>query len=120
MQEFQSTRIFFAKGYAPNWSEEVFVISKVENTLPCTYIISDFNSKENSLTFYAKALQKTNQTEFRVKKVIERKSDKLHVKWKGYDNSVNSWIDKSDIVYSCSHHIKMSEHFPKPFECFDG
>ena len=84
MQEFQSTRIFFAKGYAPNWSEEVFVISKVENTLPCTYIISDFNSKENGLTFYAKALQKTNQTEFRVKKVIERKSDKLHVKWKGY------------------------------------
>ena len=48
--------------------------------------------------FYGKELQRTNQREFRVEKVIERKCDKLSVKWKGCDNSFNSWIDKKDIV----------------------
>ena len=48
--------------------------------------------------FYGKELQRTNQREFRVEKVIERKYDKLYVKWKGCDNSFNSWIDKKDIV----------------------
>ena len=45
-------------------------------------------------TFYEKELRKTNQKEFRIEKVIKRKDDKLCVKWKGYDNSFNSWIDK--------------------------
>ena len=39
-------------------------------------------------------LQATNQQKFRVEKVIKREGDKLYVKWKGYDNSFNSWIDK--------------------------
>ena len=45
-------------------------------------------------TFYEKELQKTNQQEFRTEKVIKRKDDKLYVKWKGYDSSFNSLIDK--------------------------
>ena len=49
-------------------------------------------------TFYKKELQKANQKEFRVEKVIKRKSDKQNVKWKGYDSSFNSWVDKKDIV----------------------
>ena len=49
-------------------------------------------------TFYEKELQKTNQEEFRIEKVIKRKGSKLYVKWKGYDNSFNNWIDKKDIV----------------------
>ena len=36
-------------------------------------------------------------TEFRNEKVIKKKGDKLHVKWKGYFNLFNSWIDKKDI-----------------------
>ena len=48
--------------------------------------------------FYEKELQKTNQEEFRIEKVIKRKGNKLYVKWKGYDNSFNSWIDKNDII----------------------
>ena len=48
--------------------------------------------------FYKKELQKTSQKEFRVEKVIERKDDKLYVKWKGYDSFLNSWIDKKEIV----------------------
>ena len=94
MSEYQNMKVFFAKVYLPNWSEEVFVIKKVKNTVPWTYVISDFKCKEIVGTFYEKELQKTNQKVFRVEKVIKRKGDKLYVKWKGYDSSFNSWIDK--------------------------
>ena len=85
---------FFAKGYTPNWSEEVFVIKEVKNTVPWTYVINDLKGEEIIGTFYEKELQKTNQKEFRTGKVIKRKGDKIYVKWKGYDNSFYSWIDK--------------------------
>ena len=52
-------KYIFAKGYAPNWSEEVFVIKKVENTVPWTYVINDLNVEEIIGTFYEKELQKT-------------------------------------------------------------
>ena len=76
----------FAKGYTPNWSEEVFVLKEIKNTVPWTYVINDLSSKEIIRTFHEKALQKTNQEEFRIEKVINRKGDKLYVKLKGYDN----------------------------------
>ena len=76
----------FAKWYKPNWSEQVFVIKKVKNTVPWTYVINDLNGDEIIRTFHEKELQKTNQQEFRIKKVIKRKCDKLYVKWKGYDS----------------------------------
>ena len=88
----------FAKGYMPNWSEEVFVVDKIKNTVLWTYFINDLNGEEIAGTFYENELQKTNQKEFRVEKVIKRKGDKLYVKWKGYDNSFNSWINKNDII----------------------
>ena len=75
----------FAKGYTPNWSEDLFV-SKIKNTVSCTYVINDFNGEEIPGTFYEKELQKTNQQEFRIEKVVKRKGDKFFVKWKGYDN----------------------------------
>ena len=98
MLEFIKSKNIFTKGYAPNWSEEAFVISKIKNTVPQTYVLSDLNGEEIVGTFHKKELQKTNQQEFRIEKVIKRKEDKLYVKWKGYDNSFNSWIDKKDIV----------------------
>ena len=88
----------FAKGYTPNWSEEVFVIKKVKNTVPWTYVINDLKGEEIMGTFYEKELQKTSQDQFRIEKVIKRKGDKMYVKWKGYDNSFNSWIDKKDLI----------------------
>ena len=88
----------FVKGYMPNWSEEVFSISKIKNTLPWTYVINDLNGEEIIVSFYEKELQKTNQKEFRIEKVIKRKGDKLYVKWKGYNNSFNSCIDKKDLI----------------------
>ena len=45
-------------------------------------------------TFYEKKLQKTNQKKFTIEKVIKKKGEKLCFKWKGYDNSFTSWIDK--------------------------
>ena len=88
----------FAKGYAPNWRQEIFVVSKIKNTAPWTYVVSDLNGKEITRSFYEKELQKTNQKEFRIEKVLKRKGDKLYVKWKGYNNSFNSWINKKDLV----------------------
>ena len=88
----------FAKGYMPNWSEEIFFIKKIKNTVPWTYVINDLNGQEIIGTFYENELQGTRQNEFRIKKVIKKKVDKLYVKRKGYDNSFNSWIDKKDIV----------------------
>ena len=84
----------FAKGYVPNWSEEVFVIKKVRNTVPWTYVISDLKVEEIVGTFCEKEEQKTNQKEFRVEKVIKRKGNKLYVKWKGYGSSFSRLIDK--------------------------
>ena len=62
----------FAKGYTQNWSEEVFVISKIKNTVPCTYVISDLNGEPITGVFYEKELQKANQEKFRIEKVIKR------------------------------------------------
>ena len=53
----------------PNWSEEVFIISKIKNTVPWTYVINDLYGEEIIGTFYEKELQKTNQKEFRIEKV---------------------------------------------------
>ena len=88
----------FAKVYTPNWSEEVFIVKKIKNTVPWTYVISDLNGEEFVGNFYEKELQKTNQKEFRTEKVMKRKGNKLYVKWKGYNNSFNSWIDKRDLI----------------------
>ena len=86
------------KGYVPNWSEEIFIIKKIKNTVPWTYVINDLNGEEIIDTSYENELQGTSQKEFRVEKVLKKKGDKLYVKWKGYDNSFNSWIDKKDII----------------------
>ena len=114
----------FAKGYTPNWSEEIFVIREVKNTVLWTYVVNDLNGEKIIGTFYEKELQKTNQQTFRIEKVIKRKGNKLYVKWKGYDNSFNSWIDKkrmlNEILSNAISSSKMSHYFPKPYEPFGG
>ena len=88
----------FEKGYTPNWSQEVFVVNKIKSTVPWRYVINDLNGEEIIGTFFEKELQKTNQKEFRIEKVIKTKGDKLYVKWEGYNNSFDSCIDKKDLV----------------------
>ena len=56
----------FAKGYTPNWSEEVFVIKKVKNTVPWTYVINDLNGEEIIGTIFEKEIQKTDKQEFKI------------------------------------------------------
>ena len=89
----------FAKGYTPNWSEEIFVI-KTTTKKNCTfaYVISDLHGEKILGSFYEKELQKPNQKEFRIEKVINRKGNNLYVKWKRYNKSFNSWIDKKDLI----------------------
>ena len=73
-------------------------LKKLKNAVPGTYVINYLNGKKIVGTSYKKELQKKNQNEFRIAKVIKKKGDKLHVKWKGYDNSFNSWVDKKDLI----------------------
>ena len=73
------------------------MIKKVKNTVLWTYVISDLKGEEVVRTFCKKELQKTNQKEFRVEKVIKRKGNKLYVKFKGYNNFFNSWIEKKTV-----------------------
>ena len=95
----------FAKGYTPNWSEEVFVINKIKNTVPWTYVINDLNGEEIAGRFYEKELQRTSQKEFRIEEVLKRKGDKLYVKWEVYDNSlilglINKTLCKNESILS--------------------
>ena len=73
-----------------------FCFGKIKNAVPCKYVGSDLNGEYISKSFYEKEFQKTSQTEFRIEKVLKR--DKLYVKWKRYDNRLNSWIDKKDFI----------------------
>ena len=77
--------------------QEVFLISKIKNTVSWTYVINDMNSEEITGSFYEKELQKTSQEKLRIEKALKRKGDKLYVKWKGYNNRFNTWIDKKDL-----------------------
>ena len=78
--------------------EEIFVIREIKNTVPWTYLVRDFNSEKITGSFYEKELQKNNQKKFRIEKVLKRKGGKLYVKWKGYNNRFNSWINKKDLM----------------------
>ena len=98
ISEYQNIGIFLQKvtyqiGHKFLW------LKKLKNmVLRYTYIINDLNGEEIVGTFYENELQKTNQKEFRIVNVIKREGDKLYVKWKGHNNSFNSWIDKNDIL----------------------
>ena len=87
----------FAKGYASNWSEEVFIIRRIKNTVSWTYVINDLKGEETVETFSEKVLQNTNQN-LVWKKKTKRNRNELYVKWTGYDSSFNNWIDKKEIV----------------------
>ena len=88
----------FEKGYTPRWIEEVFKVSEVHYTEPITYKIMDLNNDEIQGSFYEPELQKTTQEMFRIEKVIRRKGNKSLVKWLGYPESFNSWVDSKDLV----------------------
>ena len=85
----------FEKGYTTRWTEEIFTITKIQNTNPITYKLTDLQGKE---TNYKPELQKTEQQVFRIEKVIEKRKNKSLVKWKGYSDKFNSWVDNKDLI----------------------
>ena len=66
----------YQKGYTPNWSEEAFVIKNVIMLLLILTV-------QKLMELFTEKLQTANQKEFRFEKLIKRKGDKLHLKWKG-------------------------------------
>ena len=70
------------------------MIKKVKNTVPWTYVIDNLNGEETAGMFYENKLEKTNKKEFRIKTATKRQGDILYVKWKEFNNSSNSCIDK--------------------------
>ena len=92
------------------------MVNKTKNTVPWTYVINDLDGEEITGTFYVKKLQKANQKEFRIEKVITKKGNKLYVKCKGYNNSFNNWINEKDLVWFYC--IKTSKFYPKPYKAF--
>ena len=96
----QYKRRVFDKGYTPNCAEEVFIVDKILPTKPITDEIVDSMGEEIEVSFYEKELQKAKQQTFRIEKVLRRdnKKKKALVKWKGYSDKFNSWINFKDLV----------------------
>ena len=92
-------RKVFDKGYTPNWTEEIFLIDKIQSTNPITYRLKDLNNEEIQGSFYEPELLPAKQDVFRIEKVIRRdyKKKQALVKWLGYSDDFNSWIPLSNL-----------------------
>jgi hypothetical protein len=88
----------FTKGYLANWSTEIFIIDKVNKTLPPTYNLRDYTGRPITGCFYTEEISKTNfPNNYLVEKVLRKNRNRILVKWLGFDNSHNTWIKASDI-----------------------
>lgn len=95
----------FRKGYEETFTFEVFKVAKINKTSPVTYKVTEFNGDPIAGSFYKQELQKIDKTAdvWSIEKVINKRklrdgTHQLRVKWTGYDNSYNSWIDAEDVV----------------------
>ena len=95
----------FEKGSTSNWSEEIFEITNVRQTNPIVYKIKDLVDEEIEGSFYKEQLQKTDQSIYRIERVIRKRrkgngAQEALVKWAGYDDKFNSWMPTEDIIKS--------------------
>ncbi|XP_022807809.1 uncharacterized protein LOC111344815 [Stylophora pistillata] len=90
-------RKVFDKRYTPNWTEEIFVVDKIQYTDPITYKLKDLSGEEIKGSFYEQEMLKAVQDVFRIEKVIRRSKGKALVKWSGYPEKFNSWVDLKDL-----------------------
>lgn len=93
----------FQRGYTPNWSVEVFTVTRVLQTTPFTYRVEDWAGESVRGSFYAEELQKIKTPDvYRVEAVLARKKvgrrNMVLVKWLGYPDTFNQWIPESDVV----------------------
>ena len=104
----------FAKGYEANWTEQIYVIASVNNTMPASYALKDLQGEPIVGRFYEEELQKTNQSTYRIEKIIDKKVSKdgvelIRVKWRGYPNKFNQWINKSEVDVNTAPTLKMKD-----------
>ena len=87
-------RKVFDKCYTPNWTEEIFLVDKIQSTNPITYRLKDLTKEEIQGSFDELELLRAKQDVFRIDKVIRRdyKKKQALVYWKGYSDDFNSWI----------------------------
>ena len=88
----------FAKGYLPNWTEEIFTVSRVLNTIPAQYKVHDYRNEEIVGSFYGAELQKVvKPDQYAIERVIRRRMVhgrmRYFVKWLGFGDDHNSWVD---------------------------
>lgn len=89
----------FRKGYLPSWSSELFRIAAVRRTNPSTYHLKDDENNPILGSFYREELQKTKYPGiYLIEKILKTLGDSLYVKWLGFSNRFNSWINKVDLV----------------------
>ena len=82
------------------YTEELFKIHSINKSNVITYKIKDLNDGIIEGIFYETELQKTKNTSqvYIIEKIIRRNKNKYLVKWRGYSNDFNSWIDKDDVA----------------------
>ena len=81
------------------WSEELFKIHSINKSNVITYKIKDLNNEIIDGIFYEKELQKSKNTGvYIIEKIIQKNKNKFFVKWRGYSDDFNSWVDKDDII----------------------
>ena len=89
----------FEKSYETNWTEEIFIIYDIKYSNVPYYYLKDLNNEKLQGTFYQEELQKTKQDDlYTIEKILKTNKDKIYVKWRGYDNSFNSWINKNNVT----------------------
>jgi len=76
----------------------VFTISKIQRTNPVTYKITDYNDEEIQGIFYEQELQKTSLEVYRIEKIMKKDNTRSLVKWRGYTESFNSWVDNKELT----------------------
>lgn len=88
----------FEKGYTPNWTTEIFTVKEIKNTNPPTYKLMDYQDQTIEGGFYEQELSKVKYPDiYLVEKVLRKRGNQIYVKWLGFNNSHNSWINKSNV-----------------------
>ncbi len=98
------SRRTFAKGYLPNWTEEIFTITEIIKTSPPTYKIVDYDGEPVEGSFYDAELQRVIKTDdvYKIDKIINsrhfRGKKQYFVKWRGWPDKFNSWVDETQMA----------------------